>query len=231
MDELEKLLAAIDKKVKTKLEKLLRGLTDKQRLALIQNPKLIDQLLADINVEEIAKHYIFLFNEAAIGTVFSFKDIITKAQQNKVNVFVKSLTQLKTASLRDFVISRKQEFTNKIFEFVSGQTKWDIAKSYFDKTPFTGSQIGTLINTTESDIRRTTVLSAFEDRPDQRYEYIGGLIPTSSETCTWLIENQNPEGYTLDEIQAGIETPFGTVDWNGRIPSWNCIHSWSPILD
>ena len=77
-----------------------------------------------------------------------------------------------------------------------------------------------------------------------RYRYIGGVIPTSSDECRWLFGNQNPEGYTIDEIDAGIETPYvypeypslgelaGTVKkiyWQGRIPNFNCGHEWQAI--
>jgi hypothetical protein len=45
------------------------------------------------------------------------------------------------------------------------------------------------------------------------------------------MENQKPEGYTKAEIDAGIETPAGVIDWNGRIPNYSCLHSWMPIDD
>ena len=228
---IEQILDSIDKKVKSRLEKLLAGLTSAQRMKLIENPKLIDELLKDYNPDELAKYYSAEFSALAGKVVISYTDKINALQKARVNVFVNMLKDLKTESLREFINSNKVQFKNKLVELIVNGSDRNIVKEYFAKTPFTDRQIGTLINTAESDIRRATVLSAFGDRKDLRYEYIGGIIPTSSETCTWLMNNQNPEGYTLEEIQAGIETPYGLVDWGGRIPNYNCIHSWSAILE
>lgn len=230
MDELQKLLDRVDRQVKAKLEKILAKLTPKQRAALIQNPKLIDDLIKEINVEAIAKQYSVEFMSIAGLVVKDYSKIIDAVQKKRVAIFIETLRDLKTEALRDFIIANKQQFKSKLVEMIIGGSNDKTIKEYFAKTPFTTAQVGTLINTAESDIRRATVMSAFEDKPEQKFEYVGGLIPTSSETCTWLYENQNPEGYTMDEIQAGIVTPYGIVDWNGRIPNYNCIHSWEPIL-
>ena len=45
-----------------------------------------------------------------------------------------------------------------------------------------------------------------------------------------MLQNQRPEGYTLAEIQAGIKTPAGNVDFGGRIPNYNCLHEWEKIV-
>lgn len=230
MNEIEKLLASLDSKVKRRIEKLLDGLTEQQRNAILTDPKLLDELLSDINTAEIVRRYQDRLIFGAGKVIQEYKDDILKVQTNKVNIYVNSLTELKTELLKDFIITRKDEFKTKMFEYVTGRTKWNDAKEYFTKTPFTGSQIGTLLNTSESDIRRQTTLSLFEDDPTIRYKYVGGILPTSSKICMWLMQNQKPEGYTLKEIQEGIETPEGKVDWNGRIPNYNCIHSWQPII-
>ncbi len=230
MDKLDKLLEKVDKQVKAKLEKLLSNLTEKQRRTLLANPKLIDELLKDIDIEAIAKQYSLEFSGIAGKVVMSYKEQFTAAQKTKVNFFVNTLKELKTDSLRAFITSNKQEFKSRLVELIINGSDKKVIKEYFAKTPFTTSQIGTLINTAESDIRRATVLSAFENDKNMRYRYSEDLIPTSSDICTWLVQNQNPEGYTLDEIQAGIITPYGTVDFGGRVPNYNCIHTWEPII-
>ncbi len=228
---LEQLLEKIDAQVKTRIEKILTNLTDKQRLAIIENPKLLDDLLKDIDVDELAKYYFVEFSQIAGKVIKDYSGVIKQTQKQKVNMFVNKLLELKTDMLRQFVEANKTVFKEKIIELIINGSDKKIIKEYFEKTPFTTSQIGTLINTSESDIRRATVLSAFEDNKEMRYSYEGGLIPTSSDICTWLYENQKEEGYTLDEIQSGIETPYGIVDWGGRVPNYNCIHFWSPILE
>jgi len=227
---LEQLLEKVDKQVKAKIEKILANLTPEQRLAIIDNPAIIDDLLKDIDVNQLAKYYFVEFSKMASGIIKDYSLEIAEAQKQKVNIFVNKLLELKTDTLRQFMESNKVQFKNKIIELIINGSDRKVIKEYFAKTPFTNAQIGTLINTAESDIRRTTVLSAYEDRPGMRFRYEGGLIPTSSDTCTWLIENQNPEGYTLEEIQAGIQTSDGIVDWGGRVPNYNCIHRWEPII-
>lgn len=227
---LQDVLANIDSRVKTKLEKLMQGLTKKQRLALIQNPQLIDELLKEFNPDQLAKYYQTELMGVAGKVMLDYSKQFNLAQKTKVNTFVNTLMDLKTESLKNFITANKTQFKAKLVEMIINGSDTKAVTEFFTKTPFTTAQIGTLVNTAESEIRRATVLSAFENNIEQRYEYIGGLIPTSSDICSWLYENQNPEGYTLDEIQSGIETPYGTVDWGGRIPNYNCIHSWEPIV-
>jgi hypothetical protein len=98
--------------------------------------------------------------------------------------------------------------------------------------PLTDSQLGTVLNTAYSDISRTATVEIYKDKPDQRFKYVEGMSimsPTKSEICKWLILNQNPEGYTMAEIQLGIETPFGIVYETGREPNFNCTDRWVPI--
>lgn len=94
--------------------------------------------------------------------------------------------------------------------------------------PITDAQLNTAVHTATANFNRVVTAKAFEDKPEQRFEYVGGVIPTSSDTCRWLMNNQDPEGYTRDEIDAGIQTDDGVVNWFGRDPNFNCIHQWLP---
>lgn len=226
----EQLLAEVEATIRKRIEKLLNGLTKKQRLEIINNPDLLDKLLQDIDPDKIAQYYQIGLTQTAGTIIKSYAEQLTKQQKQKVGFFVDNLVKLKTKTLRNFIISNKDNFKTKIIEFAINGSRGEVIKNYFEKTPFTNSQIGTLLNTAESDIRRTTIISGYEDRKDQRFRYEGGVIPTSSDTCAWLMDNQDPEGYTMDEIQAGIETPYGIVDAGGRVPNYNCLHVWEPIL-
>lgn len=95
--------------------------------------------------------------------------------------------------------------------------------------PITDAQLNTAISTATANFNRIVTKKVFEDKPEQRFEYVGGIIPTSSEQCSWLMDNQKPEGYTMAEIQAGVQTPAGEINQFGRVPNYNCIHSWLPI--
>ena len=109
-----------------------------------------------------------------------------------------------------------------------------------ESIPLATHQLGAVISTSYADYTRTTTFQAFSDKPEQRFYYAGGIIPTSSEQCAWLVENQKPEGYTLAEIKKGIETPFiwhsgpfagqhKIINENGRLPNYNCIHTFEPL--
>jgi hypothetical protein len=105
---------------------------------------------------------------------------------------------------------------------------------------FSTANVGTVVHTSYMQYKKAVTADAFEGVPGQRYEYIGGILPTSSDECEWLITNQNPKGYTRDEIDAGIKTPFiyeygedkgktKIINWAGRIPNYNCPHEWLPL--
>ena len=95
--------------------------------------------------------------------------------------------------------------------------------------PLTTTQLNTVLHTSSQQFNRLVTKKAYAELPEQRFRYVGGLIPTSSEICKDLIENQKPEGYTAAEIEAGIPAGGGIVNWGGRVPNFNCIHRWQPI--
>jgi hypothetical protein len=93
----------------------------------------------------------------------------------------------------------------------------------------TDAQLNVATNTAYYNIARDDVFDAFKDDPNQKFKYVGGVRENSSKQCRWLMENQKTEGYTVAEITAGINTPFGIIDRYGRRPNFNCIHTWAPI--
>ena len=111
---------------------------------------------------------------------------------------------------------------------VSNQLTSETVANLTAKIPLTDAQIKTVVHTSFSNHSRNITAKAFEDEPEQRFEYVGGVIPTSSQECEWLMNNQNPNGYTKAEIDAGIQTPFGVIYWGGRDPNYNCLHQWLP---
>lgn len=110
------------------------------------------------------------------------------------------------------------------------QIKEDLAKS-----TLTSGQMNVAISTGYNDYGRTLINLSYKDFPDQRFLYFGTIIPTASKQCTWLLMNQSlkksEEGYTKKEIEKGIKTPYGIINWNGRIPNFNCDDRWYPVTD
>ena len=114
--------------------------------------------------------------------------------------------------------------TGKTFK----QVKADLAM-----IPLTSPQLNTVISTSYTDYGRSLVALAYKDSPEQRFLYFGTIIPTASKQCTWLLMNQDMNGYLQTEINAGIDTPYGVINWNGRIPNYNCDDRWfavTPLL-
>jgi hypothetical protein len=90
--------------------------------------------------------------------------------------------------------------------------------------------MNTVIDTSYFNHERSITAEIFSDKPEQRFKYVGDLIETSSPICRWLVKNQKPNGYTRAEIDKEIRTPKGLVNWFGRMPNFNCGHSWLPIV-
>jgi len=231
MKILDKLLGKIDNQVNAKIKKLISNLSPKEKNELLKDPKLVDELLKEVDVKELAKHYSSELFSGHGEVVIDYSEKRKQYQLARLDFLVNTFTEFQTEALRKFIIDNKKEFRDNLVELVMTGGNKRMVKKYFANTPFTFEQIGSIIYKVESDIRRATVLSAYEEYPETKFRYIGGLIPTSSKTCTWLMENQKQEGYTLKEIQAGIETPFGKVDWWGKVPNWGCIHSFEPIIN
>ena len=227
---LDEVLTELDVSVKAKLEKILANLTEQQRIAIIQNPALIDELLSDFNPDLLAQYYQTELLRYAGEIGIQFKNITDNAQKDKVNLFVETMLQLKTRTLRNYIANNKEQFADNLIKLIINGSDEQTVKEYFALTPFKNYQIGTLLNTARADIRRTATIAGFEDDENTRYRYVGPIVEHSSKICIWMLQNQRPEGYTLAEIQAGIKTPAGNVDFGGRIPNYNCLHEWEKIV-
>jgi hypothetical protein len=94
--------------------------------------------------------------------------------------------------------------------------------------PLTTAQVNAAVTTGYNDYGRSLTALTYQDEPEQKFLYVGTIIPTSSKQCTWLLINQNMEGYTKEEIDNGISTPFGIINWQGRVPNFNCDDRFLP---
>jgi hypothetical protein len=97
--------------------------------------------------------------------------------------------------------------------------------------PLTTAQINSAVTTGYNDYGRTLTALTYADEPEQKFLYVGTITPTSSKQCAWLLVNQNMAGYTKEEIDKGIKTPFGMINWNGRIPNFNCDDRFLPATE
>ena len=240
-DEITKRLNARDKTLFRSLETLFAsGATTDELLDFIVSNEL-DEFVAKGGLNKILQQH---DNEFDIRFKESFNRIksglsqetLTRVVENAElikasnNMTVLGYFQYQTERLRTHLASGLiggKSFKDTVIEFgggIVGQPN-PIATWHH----FTDANVGTVIHTSYIDYGRTITADAFIDSPEQKFEYVGGLIPTSSEQCTFLMNNQKEGGYTMAEIRGGIQTPDGTINWSGRVPNWNCIHEFLPV--
>jgi len=214
----------------------------KELLTTLKKTKFSDmelaQLAAEINFfDEIKKLGFEDIVEKYLGTYETkFAELLATAKTAGVD-FAKINTELLeriTILDKEYLLGKAASWGKQFdSQFVKSVIRGDTIPqtiANLSEIPLTDSQLGTVLNTSYSDFNRTAIKEIYKDIPDQRYSYEGGLIPTSSEICIDLMNSQKPEGYTADEISAGISAGGGIVDWRGRVPNYNCGHTWEPII-
>ena len=232
MPELNPQLAQFEKEIEAMLAELISKL-EKGNFTRTQ----LAQISAEINFFDELKRAGF---EKSVNKYFSGYETILADALSKARTLKVDFAGINTAAL-ELIANLDEEFLLRKAASWGAQFKSEFAKSIIrgdtitqtaanlTEIPLTDAQTKTVLNTAYSDFNRTATKEIYKDEPEQRFRYTGGIIPTSSEQCAWLMQNQNPEGYTEAEISAGIDTPHGVINWSGRQPNFNCIHTWEPI--
>ena len=239
-DEIIKGMEGLDKKLINELLKL-SGASKAKLLDFIASGE-FDEFIASTGLNRLltgnTKEYDIIFKQTlsklqaakltgeALTRISTNAELIKGFQDRTVLGFYQSQTNRLKTHLASGLIGG-ENFRDVVLKFGQGivTEQNPIATWHF----FTDANVGTVINTGYADFSRTMTADAFIDQPGQKFQYVGGTIPTSSEQCRWLIENQRPDGYTKEEIDAGISTPAGLIDFFGRSPNFNCIHSFEAI--
>lgn len=252
-------LEALDEKLLEAIKKILgANPTKEQLLRFLASPE-YDKLIDDLGLKRIVSQYVsgfdFIF---AQGMKDAGVDIATQTLRT-IGDNLELIKGTHERTILGYFGYQKENFRRYLIEsIVNGQKFEDIVESFGKEiigTPnpvgafykgklhiFSESNVKTIIGTSYYDYDRGLTRQVFMDS-EQRFYYAGLLKETSSDECEWLInkENQKPEGYTMAEIDEGIETPFiykygdntGQIKkiwWWGRKPSWNCPHTWRPIF-
>ena len=235
------------------IESLLQGLIDRLKEGNLSEVDLA-RLTSEIDFfEELRKEGL----DGIVDKYFNgYDDIIAdkirEAQRlgvrNLVSVNIDALEQLRELDTELFLRSAQgwsaQYKSELLKSIIRGDTIPETIKN-LEGIPLTNAQLGTVLNTNYADMSRIATKEIYKDEPERRFKYVGGIIPTSSEQCRWLMLNQKPEGYTSKEIEAGIETPFKhkytdrfgqykagdveIINWQGRVPNFNCIHTFEVL--
>ena len=247
-------------KVQKELETLLKELTNQLTRAGLTKVQLA-QIAAEVDFFQELKSFGF---EDLVNKYFNGYDKIITQRINEAaaqgvkglaNVDIDSLLQIKELETQH-LLKRAEAFSlqykRELFTSLIRGDSIPETISRLQGINLTDAQLGTVLNTQYSEFSRTATKAIYKAKPEQKFRYMGragavgeaAIIPTSSDECKWLIRNQRPEGYTVKEIEAGIETPYnypeleslgelaGTVKkiyWQGRLPNWNCGHEFSAI--
>ena len=231
MPELNPQFAQFEKEVEAMLVELISKL-EKGNFTQTQ----LSQIAAQLNsLDELKK----LGFDQSVEKYFAnyeviYADIIKKAKGvNLTGINTDLLERIQTLD-KEYLLGKASSW-GKQFDssFAKSVLRGDTINQTvvnLNEIPLTDTQMKTVLNTSYSDFNRSVTKEIYKDVPEQRFRYAGGVIPTSSDQCAWLSNNQNPKGYTAAEIDAGIDTPFGVITWSGRQPNYNCGHTWEPII-
>ncbi len=250
-------LEALDERLLKAIEKILGKNPSKEQLLQFLASEEFDKLIGDLGLNKIAKDYASGFNfsstqdmkdsglthvQETIARIDMILELIKNANGRTVlGYFGYQKENLRRELINSLVHGKKFEDTVKSFGAeIIGQQNPSGAYWMGQLHVFSEANVRTVIGTSYFDYSRSVTRQTWIDQPEQRFKYVGGIIPTSSDECKWLMENQKSEGYTIKEIDAGIETPFiykkggnkGEVKriwWWGRFPNYNCIHAWGVI--
>ena len=216
--ELEKIEAQITKEISNIISQS-KG-TTLNRMSIIEDYN-IEKRMTELGYQESLLKYVESFDGAVIGSQFINK--ISLDFVDEVNLIQNNLGEYLLGKQREFHSLLTMEVQNGI---MSGKLDKEIIKS-LSNVPLSERQLKTVVNTSYQNHSRNITKEAFKDDEEQLFEYVGGLIPTSSDICRELIESG--ETYTQAEINAGIPSGGGMVFWDGRDPNFNCGHEWLPV--
>jgi hypothetical protein len=231
IDDLLKRLDSFNDELDKRLSIMFKNMTPQAIKNYIENDGFYE-LMDDMGINEFITDYIDLMDKEA--------GLYAKLYSDKAVQDLEVLQNLRYTELVGRFKANADTLQAKLYESIINGVTFQQTKDSLKGIGFTDAQTGAIVQTGYYDFSRSATFKAFEDNPDQRFEYAGGIIPTSSDECAWLMMNQKPEGYTFAEIAKGIKTPFvhtggrlkgqdKIINQFGRVPNWGCIHKFQPV--
>ena len=234
MEELFKKLDLFEIELMKSIRQILSSNPTSDEVLLLLISSDFDTLLQSLGYEDLLNEY----NSLLDGVMFK-----NASGLSKVENAVQELAIIKEMKLKDYfkkTDANIQLIKTRLGESIVGGIDARTTLKNLESIPLRDYQTSAFLNTAYADFNRIATAKVYESKPEQRFMYTGGTIPTSSKECAWLMKNQRKEGYTKAEIDKGIETPFTytsgdfrgqkkKIYWTGRLPNFNCIHTWEPI--
>lgn len=229
LDFYQKDMEKIQKKLLSKIEKVLAGLEVLDDAGLAQAFREID-FVDDLNklgfpalLEKVKGSY-------DKQVVKSF-DLLTTAQRTKQTVTavtaIEILSILDLSTISSGVTRYANELKTSMFRgLLTGASSKSImeglTETYGVGKALSSKQQVALLNDSFARFARTTTAKLFEDVPEQKFEYVGPNDEVTRDVCQATLEMQG-KGMTIAEIEA--EAPVSFADGGG----FNCRHEWVPV--
>lgn len=229
LDFYQKDMEKIQKKLLSKIEKVLAGLEVLDDAGLAQAFQQIDF------VDDLTKLGFPALLEKVKGSydkqvVKSF-DLLTATQRTKQTVTavtaIEILSILDLSTISSGVTRYANELKTSMFRgLLTGASSKSImdglTETYGVGKALSSKQQVALLNDSFARFARTTTAKLFEDVPEQKFEYVGPDDEVTRDVCQATLEMQG-EGMTIAEIEA--EAPVSFADGGG----FNCRHEWIPV--
>ena len=229
LDFYQKDMEKIQKKLLSKIEKVLAGLEVLDDAGLAQAFREIDF------VDDLTKLGFPALLEKVKGSYD--KQVVTAitglgaAQRSKQTVAavqaIEVLALLDLSTISSGVTRYANELKTAMFRgLLTGASSKSIMEgltaTYGVGKVLSSKQQVALLNDSFARFARTTTAKLFEDVPEQKFEYVGPLDEVTRDVCVATLEMQG-EGMTMAEIEA--EAPVSFADGGG----FNCRHEWIPV--
>lgn len=229
LDFYQKDMEKIQKKLLSKIEKVLAGLEVLDDAGLAQAFQQID-FVDDLNrlgfpalLEKVKGSY--------DKNVIKNFDLLTATQRTKQTVTavqaIEILSILDLNTISSGVTRYANELKTAMFRgLLTGASSKSImeglTETYGVGKALSSKQQVMLLNDSFARFARTTTAKLFEDVPEQKFEYVGPNDEVTRDVCVATLEMQG-EGMTMAEIEA--EAPVSFADGGG----FNCRHEWIPV--
>tara|TARA_R100000995_G_scaffold45664_1_gene21496 strand:+ start:105 stop:803 length:699 start_codon:yes stop_codon:yes gene_type:complete len=229
LDFYQKDMEKIQKKLLSKIEKVLAGLEVLDDAGLAQAFQQID-FVDDLNrlgfpalLEKVKGSY--------DKNVIKNFDLLTATQRTKQTVTavqaIEILSILDLNTISSGVTRYANELKTAMFRgLLTGQSSASIMEgltaTYGVGKVLSSKQQVALLNDSFARFARTTTAKLFEDVPEQKFEYVGPNDTQTRPSCEATLLMQG-EGMTMAEIEA--KAPVSFADGGG----FNCRHEWVPV--
>tara|TARA_Y100000310_G_scaffold296376_1_gene328581 strand:- start:50 stop:712 length:663 start_codon:yes stop_codon:yes gene_type:complete len=155
--------------------------------------------------------------------------VFSLAAEKGIRVSVASAQMLELTKELDAItlLGRAKDYSGKLKAellkgIIAGESGSSIATKLMETVgkELSSANVNMIVNDSFARFSNSATFKAFEDVPDQRYQYMGAWDNKTRDDCvTVLSDPRNDRGFTVGEIGS---LPVGFADRGG----FNCRHDW-----